>query len=124
MLPAYNASKHAVIGLMRSASVEGAPNNIRVNSVNPSPIDTPMIASLEGMHGVERRNNQPLSGTTPLKRYGRPEEVANLMLFLASEDSSYVTGDVVKVDGGMLAQQRSATVDIVHPDTFPSIDDL
>jgi NAD(P)-dependent dehydrogenase (short-subunit alcohol dehydrogenase family) len=105
-MSAYIASKHAAVGLMRSAAIEGAPNNIRVNSVNPSPIDTPMMASLERMHGVEGRNDQPLAGATPLKRYGKPEEVANMMLFLASEDSSFCTGGVYMVDGGVSAGRR------------------
>ncbi len=105
-MSAYIASKHAAVGLMRSAAIEGAPNNIRVNSVNPSPIDTPMMASLERMHGVEGRNDQPLAGATPLKRYGKPEEVAQLMLFLASDDSSFCTGGVYMVDGGVSAGRR------------------
>ena len=100
---AYIASKHAAIGLMRSAAIEGAPHNIRVNSVNPSPIDTPMIESLEHMHGVSGRNDQALAGATPLKRYGKPEEVAHMMLFLASDDSSFCTGGVYMVDGGVSA---------------------
>jgi NAD(P)-dependent dehydrogenase (short-subunit alcohol dehydrogenase family) len=102
-LSAYTASKHAVIGLMRSAALEGAPKNIRVNTVNPSPIDTPMIASLETMRGLAGRNDQPLARGTPLGRYGRPEEVARLMLFLASDDSSFCTGGVYMVDGGVSA---------------------
>lgn len=102
-MSAYTASKHAVIGLMRSAALEGAERRIRVNTVNPSPIDTPMIASLEAMRGVARRNDQPLARGTPLGRYGTPEEVARMMLFLASDDASFCTGGVYMVDGGVSA---------------------
>ncbi len=102
-MSAYIASKHAAVGLMRSAAMEGAARGIRVNTVNPSPIDTPMMASLESMHGVANRNDRPLARTTPLGRYGEPEEVAKLMLFLASNDSSFCTGGVYMVDGGVSA---------------------
>lgn len=103
-MSAYTASKHAVIGLMRSAAIEGSASNIRVNTVNPSPIDTRMIQSLEVMHGVAGSgSNQPLAGATPLRRYGEPEEVARLMLFLASDESSFCTGGVYMVDGGVSA---------------------
>ena len=105
-MSAYIASKHAAIGLMRSAAMDGAPNNIRVNTVNPSPIDTPMMESLENMHGVSDRNDRPLARATPLGRYGEPEEVARMMLFLASEDSSFCTGGVYMVDGGVSGGRR------------------
>ncbi len=106
-MSAYTASKHAVIGLMRSAAIEGAERRIRVNTVNPSPIDTPMIASLEKMRGLSGRNDQPMATGTPLGRYGKPEEVAKLMLFLASDDSSFCTGGVYMVDGGVSAGRRA-----------------
>ena len=101
----YAASKHAVIGLMRTAALEGAASNIRVNTVNPSPIDTRMIDSIVEKMGVPEgeRSNQPLAASTPLQRYGEPEEVARLMLFLASDDSSFCTGGVYMVDGGVSA---------------------
>jgi NAD(P)-dependent dehydrogenase (short-subunit alcohol dehydrogenase family) len=101
----YTASKHAVIGIMRSSALEGAPANIRVNTVNPSPIDTRMITSLEQQLGATRtaRSNQPMAGGTPMKRYGEPEEVARLMLFLASDEASFCTGGVYMVDGGVSA---------------------
>ena len=103
-MSAYTASKHAVIGLMRSAAIEGSASNIRVNTVNPSPIDTRMIQSLEEMHGVAGSgSNQPLAGATPLRRYGEPAQVARLMLFLASAESSFCTGGVYMVDGGVSA---------------------
>jgi NAD(P)-dependent dehydrogenase (short-subunit alcohol dehydrogenase family) len=105
-MSAYTASKHAVIGLMRSAAIEGADRKIRVNTVNPSPIDTPMIASLEKMRGLGGRNDQPMAQGTPLGRYGTPEEVARLMLFLASDESSFCTGGVYMVDGGVSAGRR------------------
>ena len=105
-MSAYIASKHAAVGLMRSAAIEGSAHNIRVNSVNPSPIDTPMMASLERMHGVADRNDRPLARATPLNRYGEPEEVARMMLFLASDDSGFCTGGVYMVDGGVSAGRR------------------
>lgn len=101
-MSAYTASKHAVIGLMRSAALEGADSGIRVNSVNPAPIDTPMIASLAAQRGATGEN-QPYAKSIPLGRYGTPEEVAKLMLFLASDDSSFCTGGVYMVDGGVSA---------------------
>ncbi len=101
----YTASKHAVIGIMRSAALEGAASNIRVNTVNPSPIDTRMIVSLEEMMGIadQHGSNSPMAAATPLKRYGEPKEVAHLMLFLASDESAFCTGGVYMVDGGVSA---------------------
>jgi len=104
-MSAYVASKHAVIGLMRTAAVEGADSNIRVNTVNPSPINTRMISSIEKQAGLPTGDpeNRPMARHTPLKRYGEPEEVARLMLFLSSEDSAFCTGGVYMVDGGVSA---------------------
>ncbi|MEQ9334383.1 glucose 1-dehydrogenase [Thalassobaculum sp.] len=99
----YICSKHAVIGLMRSGAMEGAASKVRVNTVNPSPIETDMIHRLEDAYNPSRGNRQPMAEGTPLKRYGQPEEVARLMLFLASEDSSFCTGGVYMVDGGVSA---------------------
>jgi NAD(P)-dependent dehydrogenase (short-subunit alcohol dehydrogenase family) len=102
-LSPYIASKHAVIGLMRSGAMEGAKDKIRVNTVNPSPIDTDMITRLEDVIHPNRGNAQPMAETTPLHRYGQPEEVARLMLFLGSEEGSFCTGGVYMVDGGVSA---------------------
>lgn len=102
-LAPYIASKHAVIGLMRAAAMEGAADGIRVNTVNPSPIHTAMIERLEDVVSPNRGNTQPMAQFTPLKRYGLPEEVARLMLFLASDDGSFCTGGVYMVDGGATA---------------------
>lgn len=99
----YICSKHAVIGLMRSGAMEGAASKVRVNTVNPSPIDTGMIHRLEDAFNPNRGNRQPMAEGTPLKRYGQPEEVARVMLFLASDDASFCTGGVYMVDGGVSA---------------------
>ncbi|MDP7548239.1 MAG: SDR family oxidoreductase, partial [Alphaproteobacteria bacterium] len=106
-MSAYVASKHAVIGLMRTAALEGAEMNIRVNTVNPAPIDTRMMASIEEQRGLPAgdRSNRPMARHMPLQRYGEPDEVARLMLFLGSEDSSFCTGGVYMVDGGVSAGQ-------------------
>jgi 3-oxoacyl-[acyl-carrier protein] reductase len=60
----------------------------------------------------------------PLGRIGEPTDMTGAALFLASDDASYITGDVIKIDGGMTAQQRSATVDIMPPSDFPKLEDL
>ncbi len=106
-MSAYVTSKHAVIGLMRTAALEGAELNIRVNTVNPAPIDTRMMTSIEEQRGLPAgdRANRPMARRLPLQRYGEPDEVARLMLFLGSNDSSFCTGGVYMVDGGVSAGQ-------------------
>ena len=101
----YNTSKHAVIGLMRSASVEGAPNNIRVNTVNPAPLESRMMRSLEDgmMPGDGQAAHAAIASRIPLGRYGQPDDVAGLLCFLASDDAAYLTGSVYMVDGGQNA---------------------
>ena len=108
---AYSCSKHAVIGIMRSVAIECAPLNIRVNTINPSPVESRMMRSLEGGYDVMLKAVQPdvehpsgkelvLAGM-PMGRYATPEEVARMMLFLSSDESSFCTGGVYMVDGGM-----------------------
>ena len=93
----YTTSKHAVTGLVRSAAKELAQMKIRVNSVNPGPVQTPLIDRLAGE--VEKW----LLAQIPMGRYATPEEIANVMLFLASDDSSIVTGHMYLADGGYRA---------------------
>jgi NAD(P)-dependent dehydrogenase (short-subunit alcohol dehydrogenase family) len=110
-MSAYSTSKHAVIGMMRTAALECAPMGIRVNTVNPAPIETRMMRSLEEMRVAAadssevtiERTKQSYASRIPLQRYGDPEEVAKMMLFLASDDSSFCTGGVYMVDGGRSA---------------------
>lgn len=102
-IAAYTAAKHAAIGLMRAGAVEGARNRIRINAVCPSPTDTPMVHTLAAKRGYEGRTDEPLARSVPLGRYGRPEEIANLMLFLASDEASFCTGGVYMADGGVSA---------------------
>jgi NAD(P)-dependent dehydrogenase (short-subunit alcohol dehydrogenase family) len=109
-LSAYTTSKHAVIGLMRTAALECAPWGIRVNTVNPAPIETRMMRSLEemrttgaGTDATVEQTKASIAARIPLKRYGAPEEVGRLMLFLASDESSFCTGGVYMVDGGSSA---------------------
>src|ERR1700749_2930194 len=105
-MPAYVASKHAVIGLTKTAAGEVARSGVRVNAVCPGPIDTRMIHSIESMLSPD----DPESGGTryqqniPLGRYGTAEEIANLVLFLCSDLASNITGAQYVADGG-----RSAT---------------
>ena len=98
----YNASKHAVIGLMRCAALEVAQFGIRVNTVNPGAVETRMMTSIEdGFAEVGAGDFKALvEAGTPLGRYGQPDEIANMMVFLGGDDSSYCTGGVYMVDGG------------------------
>lgn len=102
---AYIASKHAEIGLMRTASVECAPFNIRVNCVLPGPTETQMIRNIEEGRspGAPEKARAMMLAGLPLKRYGTPAEIANVMLFLASDESSICTGGVYLADGGLSA---------------------
>ena len=104
-LSPYITSKHAVIGMMRSAALECAPLGIRVNTVNPGPVETRMMRSLEeGLApGAGETVRERYKKRIPLQRYGEPDDIANLMLFLASDESDFITGSVYMADGGMTA---------------------
>ncbi|TSB47294.1 SDR family NAD(P)-dependent oxidoreductase [Alkalicoccobacillus porphyridii] len=98
----YVASKHAVIGLTKSAALEGAPNNIRVTAVAPSGVDTQMMRSIESnaeLTGAKDPRKQ-FEASVPLNRYAKAEEIANLMAFLASDEASFISGSYYRIDGG------------------------
>jgi 3alpha(or 20beta)-hydroxysteroid dehydrogenase len=100
---AYAASKHALTAVMKVAAVELAPHKIRVNTVNPGLVDTPMIHAIEAdlSPGDSQKGRAILQDATLLKRYVDPGEVAELMLFLASDAGSFCTGGMYMIDGGM-----------------------
>ncbi|MYA20396.1 MAG: SDR family oxidoreductase [Chloroflexi bacterium] len=98
--PGYTASKHGVLGLTRNYALMYGGRGVRVNCVNPGYIETPMT---EFMLSDEARREDAV-GLHPIGRLGRPEDVANAILFLASEDASFVTGVALPVDGGYTAQ--------------------
>jgi NAD(P)-dependent dehydrogenase (short-subunit alcohol dehydrogenase family) len=104
-LCAYVASKHAIIGLTRTAAGEVAQHGVRVNAVCPGPVQTPMMRSIEA--GSAPGNPQAVSdqviARNPSKRYGEPEEIARTVLFLASDAASYVNGAAWLIDGGRTA---------------------
>mgnify|MGYP001380352656 CR=1 FL=1 len=106
-LAPYVASKHAVVGLMKSAAKELAEYGIRVNTINPSPVETRMMEAIEtGIKNNNGKESDPralMEATVPMGRYAYPEEIAKLMLFLASDDSSFITGSVYLADGGSTA---------------------
>ncbi|MDG1266347.1 MAG: SDR family NAD(P)-dependent oxidoreductase [Ilumatobacter sp.] len=112
---AYDASKGGIEALTRAMALDLGPYSIRVNALMPGSIDT---AGLD----IDQRS---LRGeNVPLGRIGDPRDITGAALFLASDDAEYITGDVIRIDGGMLAQQRSATVDIMPPSYFPKIENL
>lgn len=101
----YVTSKHAVVGLMRSAAKEFAASNIRVNTVNPTMVETRMMRSLEaGMNpdAPEEVKGQMMN-QVPMGRYAEPEDIASIMLFLSSDESRFLTGGVYMADGGHTA---------------------
>jgi 3alpha(or 20beta)-hydroxysteroid dehydrogenase len=94
---AYAATKYAVTGMTAAGALELARYKIRVNSIHPGVVDTPMLGEFFD------RNNDSLVRTTPMRRMAHPDEIANVALFLASDESSYMTGAHVPVDGGITA---------------------
>ncbi|PYS99695.1 MAG: oxidoreductase [Acidobacteria bacterium] len=101
----YIASKHAVYGLVKTAALELAPFNVRVNAVGPAPIDNRMIRSLETQFSPDDADaaREMIMSKMPMGRYGTNEEVANLALFLASDEASYCSGSIHMIDGGFTA---------------------
>jgi len=99
--PAYNASKHGVVGLTKTVALEYAGRNIRVNAVCPGFIETPMLNRVTDA-SVKIRDQ--LIGTVPLKRVAQPSEIGETVMWLMSDKSSYVTGVALPVDGGWVAQ--------------------
>jgi NAD(P)-dependent dehydrogenase (short-subunit alcohol dehydrogenase family) len=110
----YSASKHALVGLMRSAALEYADIGIRVNTVHPSPVETRMMRSIEGStasmasqlgetdetpEAIKKR----FEASIPMKRYATPDDVAKLFLFLSSDEAEFITGSCYVVDGGRTA---------------------
>jgi NAD(P)-dependent dehydrogenase (short-subunit alcohol dehydrogenase family) len=97
--PAYVAAKHGVVGLTKAAALEYAPQNIRINSVGPAYIKTPLV-----MNALDPAILEMLKTLHPVGRLGESEEVAELILWLGSDKSSFVTGSYYAIDGGYMAQ--------------------
>ncbi len=102
---AYVTSKHATIGAMKVGALEGAEDDIRVNSIHPSPVDNRMMRSLEEgfAPGAAEEAKNKFEQSIPLGRYGKNEDMADLVLFLASDESEFITGSKFVIDGGMTA---------------------
>ncbi len=96
-LPAYVASKHGVVGLTKSAALECAPRGVRINSVCPGTVRTPM---LEGYMGGDERVERAMTAGVPLGRLGTPDEIAEAIVWLCSDAASYMVGHALVVDGG------------------------
>ncbi|MCX4145013.1 MULTISPECIES: SDR family NAD(P)-dependent oxidoreductase [Paraburkholderia] len=95
----YVASKHAVEGLTKSAAIEGAASGVRVNAIAPGPVETAM---LERLTGTAERKAAFLTNV-PLKRAGTPEEIADAIVFVASDKASFITGEIIRINGGKTA---------------------
>jgi NAD(P)-dependent dehydrogenase (short-subunit alcohol dehydrogenase family) len=100
-LPAYVASKHGVVGLTKTAALEYAKQGIRINAVCPGVIKTPMI---DRFTGLDKAVEKQFADMEPIGRMGEPQEVADAVMWLCSDSSSFVTGHAMAVDGGWIAQ--------------------
>ncbi len=103
-LPVYTASKHATLGLTRSVGVAFAADNIRCNCVCPGDMQTPMIERYWEATGDVEKAKEEMASMYPAKRIGQPLEVAHAILFLASDEASYVNGIALQADGGLLSK--------------------
>jgi NAD(P)-dependent dehydrogenase (short-subunit alcohol dehydrogenase family) len=98
----YVAAKHGILGLTQTAALEYAAEGIRINAICPGFIDTPLLTNAGISENTDLKKY--IMGLHPFKRLGKPEEIAAVFIFLASEDSSFMTGSAIEVDGGYLAQ--------------------
>ncbi|AIT81474.1 SDR family NAD(P)-dependent oxidoreductase [Novosphingobium pentaromativorans] len=106
-LASYTTSKHAISGLVKVAAIELAPAKIRVNAVAPAPIDNEMMRSIERQaipDADDAARRAYFASLNPMQRYGRNEEVARAIAFLASDEASFITGALLAVDGGLVIQ--------------------
>lgn len=103
LLSGYTASKHGLLGLTRSVALENADIPIRANCVCPGPVDTPLMRSIEELVNPDHPEvaHEMFAQTTALKRYGTPEEIAELVLFLLGDSAAYITGAPISIDGGV-----------------------
>jgi NAD(P)-dependent dehydrogenase (short-subunit alcohol dehydrogenase family) len=99
-LPAYVASKHGVVGLTKTAALEYAKLGIRVNAVCPGVIKTPMV---DRLIGNSKDAEEQFISMEPVGRFGQPEEIANAVVWMCSDNASFVTGHAMAVDGGFVA---------------------
>lgn len=96
----YSASKHAILGITKTAALEAASAGVRVNAICPAPVETRMMHAIDDSEGTSSAER---SARLPLKRYATPTEVAELVLFLSSDKASYITGSAYSIDGGAIA---------------------
>jgi NAD(P)-dependent dehydrogenase (short-subunit alcohol dehydrogenase family) len=99
---AYVASKHAILGLTKTAAIEYATQGIRINAVCPAFIETPMLE--RGGLTTNPEVYEMITGLHPMKRLGKPKEVAAAVVWLCSEEASFVTGHAMLIDGGYIAR--------------------
>ena len=100
-MPAYSAAKHGVVGLTKTAAIEYAKSGVRVNAVCPGPVQTPLVDKI-----VARQPEivDAITAREPIGRMGQPHEIASAVVWLCSDEASFVVGSVLPVDGGYVAQ--------------------
>jgi NAD(P)-dependent dehydrogenase (short-subunit alcohol dehydrogenase family) len=101
---AYTAAKHAVVGLTKTAALEYAESNLRVNAVCPGFIETPMVMERGVQAGQDEESYAQLEQAHPMGRLGQPQEITHATLFLCSPEASFLTGAALPVDGGYVAR--------------------
>ncbi|MFD1942707.1 SDR family NAD(P)-dependent oxidoreductase [Paradevosia shaoguanensis] len=105
---AYVVAKHGLIGLVTGMAMDEAENGVRVNGVAPGSVDTPMLRWAIGLDPDPASLDAVIDGMHPLGRRGKPEEIASVIAFLLSDQASFMTGETVRVDGGVLARIAGA----------------
>jgi len=105
-LAPYSAAKSAVVGLTRQMALDFAPHGVRVNAICPGTVVTPLVTEAMEKRGSVEAGIEAAVDRTPLGRLGRPEEVAALATFLASDESAWITGAVIPIDGGLTLSSR------------------